>query len=56
MWRSVDDHLGLDFFVDNALDEDVATNKMVGSSLLGSPLVDAYDPPRTYGGRVYLAW
>jgi iron complex outermembrane receptor protein len=56
MWRSVDDHLGLDLFVDNALDEDVATTKLVGSSLLGSPLLDAYYRPRTFGGRVSLAW
>jgi iron complex outermembrane receptor protein len=56
MWRSVDDHLGLDLFIDNALDEDVATTKIVGSSLLGSPLLDAYDRPRTAGGRVSLAW
>jgi len=56
MWRSADDHLGLDLFVDNALDEDVATTKIVGSGLLGSPLLDAYDRPRTFGGRVSLAW
>jgi iron complex outermembrane receptor protein len=56
MWRSADDHLGLDLFVDNALDEDVATTKIVGSSLLGSPLLDAYDRPRTFGGRVSLTW
>jgi iron complex outermembrane receptor protein len=56
MWRSVDDHLGLDLFIDNALDEDVATTKIVGSSLLGSPLLDAYDRPRTVGARVSLAW
>jgi iron complex outermembrane receptor protein len=56
MWRSVDDHLGLDLFVDNALDEDVATTKIVGSSLLGAPQLDAYDRPRTFGGRVSLAW
>jgi iron complex outermembrane receptor protein len=56
MWRSADDHLGLDLFVDNALDKDVATTKLVGSSLLGSPLLDAYDRPRTFGGRVTLAW
>ncbi len=55
-WRSENDHLGLDVFVDNALDKDVATTKIVGSSLLGSPLLDAYDRPRTFGGRVSLAW
>jgi iron complex outermembrane receptor protein len=56
MWRSEDDHLGLELFIDNALDEDVATTKIVGSSLLGSPLLNAYDRPRTAGGRVSLAW
>jgi iron complex outermembrane receptor protein len=56
MWRSVDDHLSLDLFIDNALDKDVATTKIVGSSLLGSPLLDAYDRPRTFGGRLSLAW
>ena len=56
MWRSESSHLGLDLFIDNALDKDVATTKIVGSSLLGSPLVDAYDRPRTFGARVSIAW
>jgi iron complex outermembrane receptor protein len=56
MWKSEGGRLGLDFFIDNALDKDIATTKIVGSSLLGSPLVDAYDRPRTYGGRVSLTW
>jgi iron complex outermembrane receptor protein len=56
MWQSEDDHLGLDLFIDNALDKDVATTKIVGSSLLGSPLLDAYDRPRTVGARLNLAW
>jgi len=56
MWQSEDEHLGLDLFIDNALDKDVATTKIVGSSLLGSPLLDAYDRPRTFGARVTLAW
>ena len=56
MWRSENDHLGVDLFIDNALDKDVATTKIVGSSLLGSPLLDAYDRPRTVGARVSLAW
>ena len=55
-WRSEDLRLGLDVFVDNAIDKDVATTKLVGSSLLGSPLVDAYDRPRTFGARASLAW
>ncbi|MBW2494269.1 MAG: TonB-dependent receptor, partial [Deltaproteobacteria bacterium] len=55
-WRSEDHRLGLDVFVDNAIDKDVATTKMVGSSLLGSPLVDAYDRPRTFGARASVAW
>ncbi len=55
-WRSEDLRLGLDAFIDNALDKDVATTKLVGSSLLGSPLVDAYDRPRTFGARASLAW
>jgi iron complex outermembrane receptor protein len=56
MWQSEGRHLGLDLFIDNALDKDVATTKIVGSSLLGSPLIDAYDRPRTIGARVNLAW
>jgi iron complex outermembrane receptor protein len=56
MWRSQDHRLGLDLFVDNAIDKDVATTKLVGSSLLGSPLVEAYDRPRTYGARAFIAW
>ncbi len=55
-WRSEDLRLGLDVFVDNAIDKDVATTKLVGSSLLGSPLVDAYDRPRTFGARASVAW
>jgi hypothetical protein len=56
MWRSDGDRLGLDLFIDNALDKDVSTTKIVGSSLLGSPLVDAYDRPRTFGGRASVSW
>jgi len=56
MWQSENRRLGLDFFVDNALDKDVATTKIVGSSLLGSPLVDAYDRPRTFGARALFSW
>jgi iron complex outermembrane receptor protein len=56
MWRSEGRQLGLDLFVDNALDKAVATTKIVGSSLLGSPLVDAFDRPRTFGARASLAW
>jgi len=56
MWRSADQRLGLDLFVDNALDKVVATTKIVGSSLLGSPLVEAYDRPRTFGARASIAW
>jgi len=56
MWRSEGRRLGLDLFIDNALDKNVATTKIVGSSLLGSPLVDAYDRPRTIGARASIAW
>ena len=56
MWQSEDHRLGLDLFIENALDKDVATTKIVGSSLLGSPLVDAYDRPRTFGARASIAW
>ena len=56
MWRSEDNRFGLDLFIDNALDKDVATTKIVGSSLLGAPLIDAYDRPRTFGARVSIAW
>jgi len=56
LWRSEGGRLGLDLFIENALDKDVTTTKIVGSSLLGSPLVDAYDRPRTFGGRASIAW
>ncbi len=56
MWQSENRRLGLDLFVDNVFDEDVATTKIVGSSLLGSPLVDAYDRPRTIGARALVTW
>jgi hypothetical protein len=46
----------LDLFIDNALDKDVATTKIVGSNLLGAPLLDAYDRPRTFGARASIAW
>jgi iron complex outermembrane receptor protein len=36
--------------------DEVFFRKIVGSSLLGSPLLDAYDRPRTFGGRVNLTW
>lgn len=55
-WRSEDQRFGLDLFVDNVLDKDIATTKIVGSSLLGSPLLDAYDRPRTAGARVSFGW
>jgi iron complex outermembrane receptor protein len=56
MWWSADHRLGLDLFVDNAVDKDVATTKLVGSSLLGSPLIEAFDRPRTFGARASIAW
>jgi iron complex outermembrane receptor protein len=56
MWRSEGSRLSLDLFIDNALDKDVATTKIVGSSLLGAPLLDAYDRPRTFGVRASVAW
>jgi iron complex outermembrane receptor protein len=56
MWQSEGHRLGLDLFIENALNKDVATTKIVGSSLLGSPLVDAYDRPRTFGARASIAW
>jgi hypothetical protein len=56
MWQSESRRLGLDLFIENAIDKDVATTKIVGSSLLGAPLVDAYDRPRTFGARASVAW
>jgi len=56
MWWSEGRGLGLDLFIDNALDKDVATTKLVGSSLLGAPLGDGYDRPRTIGARASVAW
>jgi len=56
MWQSAGRRLGLDLFIDNALDKNVTSTKIVGSSLLGSPLVDAYDRPRTIGARASIAW
>jgi len=56
MWQSEGGRVGVDLFVDNVLDQDVATTKIVGSSLLGAPLLNAYDRPRTAGVRLNLAW
>ncbi len=53
-WQTQDGRVGVDLFVENALDQDVATTKIVGSSLLGAPLLNAYDRPRTTGIRVSL--
>lgn len=55
MWQSQGGRLGVDLFLDNALDEDVATTKAVGSALLGAPLLSSYDRPRTVGIRLNLA-
>jgi hypothetical protein len=56
MWWSEGRGLGLDLFIDNALDKDVATTKLVGASHLGSPHVDGDDRPRPIGARASIAW
>jgi len=56
MYRTDDGRFGVDLFIDNALDEDIATTKLVGSSLLGTPQLSAYDRPRTAGFRITLAY
>ena len=55
-WKSARDRVGVEGFIENALDEDVANTKIVGSQLLGAPLLNAYDRPRTFGVRVSLNW
>jgi iron complex outermembrane receptor protein len=56
MWRSSEGHVSVEGFLENVTDEDVGTTKIVGSSLLGSPVFTAYDRPRTAGIRVGLNW
>jgi hypothetical protein len=39
----------------NALDRDVITTKIIGSALLGSPDLTAFDRPRTIGLRMSIS-
>ena len=43
-------------FVNNITDEDVVSQKLISSFLLGSPTVSSYFPPRTWGVRLGLEW
>lgn len=55
-WRDSSRRFTVEAFVNNALDEDVVSRKLVHSVLVGSPTVSAYYPPRTWGVRAGFAW
>jgi hypothetical protein len=43
-------------FVDNFLDEQVKSTKLISSPLLGAPAISSYYPPRTWGVRFGATW
>lgn len=51
-WRSEDERLSVEGFVENIADKDVIQSQIIGSSLVGWPLTTALDEPRTMGIRV----
>ena len=51
-WESDDANLFVEGFADNLTDQDVRSTQSVGSSLLGRPVLGAYEPPRTWGVRI----
>ncbi len=51
-WRSEDQRLSVEGFVENLTDEDVIQSQIIGSSLVGWPLTTALDEPMTIGVRV----
>jgi iron complex outermembrane receptor protein len=55
MWRQADGRFGVEAFIMNALDRDVITTKIIGSALLGSPDLTAFDRPRTIGLRMSIS-
>ena len=48
-WRSRDEHFSATAFMRNIGDEDIVSAGFIGSSLVGSPLLGSFEPPRTYG-------
>lgn len=55
-WLSPEQHVMIEGLVDNALDADVVSTRLISSPLLGSPTVSTYNAPRTYGVRVGLTY
>ena len=51
-WESDDARLWVEGFGDNLTDQDVRSTQSVGSSLLGRPILGAFEPPRTWGIRI----
>ena len=55
-WRSAEDHLWAEGFINNIFDKDVITTKTVGTALLGSPVQTSFDAPRRAGVRIGVKW
>jgi len=48
-WRSQSDRFSATAFIRNIGNEDIVSAGFIGSSLVGSPLLGSFEPPRTYG-------
>jgi iron complex outermembrane receptor protein len=48
-WRSRDERFSATAFMRNIGNEDIVSAGFIGSSLVGSPLLGSFEPPRTYG-------
>ncbi len=55
-WRSNDRRLSLEGFVNNVTDQDVIAQKTLSSYLVGNPILDSFQAPRTWGVRLGLNW
>ncbi len=53
-WRSRDDRISVEGFVENVFDEDVIQTQVTGTGAIGFPLQTLLDEPRTAGIRVGL--
>jgi len=48
-WRSRDERFSVTAFMRNIGNEDIVSAGFIGSSLVGSPLLGSFEPPRIYG-------
>ncbi len=48
-WRSRDERFSATAFMRNIGNRDIVSAGFIGSSLVGSPLLGSFEPPRTYG-------